>query len=297
VTKNGDPRIWFTRLPDFAKPNDKLAIVVHKNKLFVFNFSRVLYEALPKETDGYKQLLEIFRDSNNIADELLALLVEIAKNPIKADVKGDTAVGMAVEKALKISANSSKNPDYKGIELKSGRLGKSRTTLFAQVADWELSPCTSSAQILDKYGYQREGAFKLYCTLSTKTTNSQGLKFKFDEKAEQLLECHGKDVVAIWPADILKKRLLEKHAETFWIGAESVEINGEEHFNLKSVTHTQKPLEGQLIPLIESGVITMDHLIKRVELTGRTSEKGPLFKIKKRDLKLLFPEPRTYSLV
>ncbi|MEI8623485.1 MvaI/BcnI family restriction endonuclease [Pseudoalteromonas sp. B137] len=95
----------------------------------------------------------------------------------------------------------------------------------------------------------------------------------------------------------MRGRLKEKHAETFWVGAESVVVDGVEHFHLKSVTHTKAPLLSQLMPLLQSGVITMDHLIKRSGKTNKVSEKGPLFKINKRDLDLLFPEPKTYSLV
>ena len=48
---------------------------------------------------------------------------------------------------------------------------------------------------------------------------------------------------------------------------------------------------------MEQGIITMDHLIKRKDMTGKTTEKGPLFKIKPQHLELLFPEPRYYNLI
>ncbi|WP_419179400.1 MvaI/BcnI family restriction endonuclease [Providencia stuartii] len=51
------------------------------------------------------------------------------------------------------------------------------------------------------------------------------------------------------------------------------------------------------MPLLESGTITMDHLIKRSAKNGRVTEKGPLFKINSRDLSLIFPEPVKYSLI
>ena len=71
-------------------------------------------------------------------------------------------------------------------------------------------------------------------------------------------------------------------------------IDGVEYFDLHSVTHTRRPLVSQLLPLIQAGVITMDHLIKRKG--NSAAEKGPLFKINKRDLLFLFPEPKHYSL-
>ncbi len=105
------------------------------------------------------------------------------------------------------------------------------------------------------------------------------------------------DLVAVWPAKLLRQRLKDKHAETFWVEAKSEVIDGVEHFQLVKVTHTKSPIVSQLMPLIESGVITMDHLIKRNGKNNRVSEKGPLFKLHKNNLDLLFPEPIVYSLV
>jgi len=206
---------------------------------------------------------------------------------------------MTIEHALGIAANSSKEPDYNGIELKTARgFKKTRTNLFAQVADWELSSLKSSREILENFGYPRGDDFKLYCTVSALKENSQGLKFERRE-AEGILVETQKDYgdVAVWPDKLLRKRLIEKHSETFWVSAESTEVDGVEYFQLKSVTHTRSPLQGQLMPLIASGIITMDHLIKRkAGIKPKVAEKGPLFKINKKDLPLLFPSPKTYFL-
>lgn len=128
--------------------------------------------------------------------------------------------------------------------------------------------------------------------------NSQGLFFELAEDKQVLLEKHNRDgAIALWEADLLKRRLLEKHNETFWIEADSVrDKTGQEGFKLKSITHTRAPAKSQLMPLLEEGVITMDHLIKRSGKTGQVSEKGPLFKIAPENLQLLFPEPIHYSL-
>lgn len=298
VTKKGDPRMWFKGLPSFAEPTNQIAIVIFEGELYLFNLSQIVLFASDPASAPLQFLERYVQSKNGVANGLLLRLKEIAKKPIRAVVSGDTAVGMAVEHALGIVANSSQQPDYNGIELKAGRGNKNRTTLFAQVPDWGVSRLKSSAYILDEYGYQRGDDFKLYCTISTQRTNSQGLKFFYDESADQLIEKdrNGKEV-AVWPGSLLRDRLLKKHAETFWIEATSITVDGVEHFLLKSVTHTKRPLVSQLLPLIESGVITMDHLIKRKGGNKPSvTEKGPLFKINKRDLSFLFPEPKTYLL-
>ena len=293
-TKKGDPRMWFRNLNNFAQPFDQIAIVVFKDDLYLLNLSHIELES-PAAATFIAQYSE---SRNSIADELLQKLRVIARAPIKVTVVGDTAVGMAVELALNIAANSSKQPDYKGIELKADRGRKNRSNLFAQVAEWSISTCKSSADILDKYGYKRGDDFKLYCTISTQKINPQGLQFFYDESADQLIEKdrQGKNV-AIWAGKTLRDRLVEKHAETFWIQAKSTTVDGVEYFDLISVTHTKRPLVSQLMPMIQSGMITMDHLIKRKGGDKPiVSEKGPLFKINKRDLPFLFPEPKTYAL-
>ena len=299
-TKKGDPRMWFKNLGNFANAGDEIAIILFDGRAYLLNLCSIDLSASIKAFDSIGQLFSrITKSDSDISKELLSKLREIAKKSIPAVGKGDKSVGMTIEAALGIPANSSKMPDYKGIELKSAKGIKTRSNLFAQVADWKRSVCKSSREILEHYGYPRGNDFKLNCTLSTKNINSQGLTFKYCSESDDLHEKHsgGKDV-AVWSGDKLRERLLEKHSETFWIQATTEKIGGVEYFSLKSVVHTKSPLLNQLMPLIENGIITMDHLIKK---TGgkkpKIKERGPLFKIKKTDLPLLFPNPVEYSLV
>jgi len=298
-TKKGDPRMWFSKLPMFCEAGDQIAIIVFNNSLYLVNLTKVsLSSSLAQPDSEVFKFFDKYLDSESTtADELLQKLKELAATALPALRQGDTGVGYTIETMLGIAANSNKKPDYKGIEIKSGRGGRNRSTLFAQVPDWNLSPCKKSAEILNKYGYERGEDLKLYCTLSTQKENSQGLSFIYDETKDELQEWYKKsELVAVWPGALLRKRLKEKHAETFWIHADSEVIDGVEHFILKSVTHTKGPILSQLLPLIQAGTITMDHLIKRSGKTNRVSEKGPLFKINKHDLNLLFPEPVLYNL-
>lgn len=181
----------------------------------------------------------------------------------------DTAIGRTIEHALGIPMNSSPFPDYKGIELKSSRLNKfsNRTNLFAQVPDWSISSLKSSGEIVDKYGYERNGDLKLYCTLKILTYNSQGLRFELDFENDLLKETHINDGdVVRWLGATLRNKLLEKHRETFWIKSDSNILNEEKFFTLKSITHTKNPLSNQFLILVEQGMITMDHLKERIKL-------------------------------
>lgn len=191
--------MWFRGLPHFAEPGDQIAIIIYDETPYLLNLSNVELEAsLSREGSHIKAFFSRLQaQHNNVADELLEKLKVLAKAPFASMRSGDTAIGFTLEAKLGIEANSSKQPDYKGIEIKSGRGVKTRTTLFAQVADWGISPCKKSAEILNKYGYERGDDFKLYCTISTKRENSQGLRFIYDQTKDELQEWHNNaDLVA-----------------------------------------------------------------------------------------------------
>ena len=303
-TKKGDPRIWFSGLTKFSNANDILALVCFDDKIHIINLTQLAVEDLINSSliNPLKDLIqEINFTENVISNELLGMLRKVAqRGAIPSMLEADTSVGRTLETVLGIPINSSKQPDYKGIELKSFRTNKgNRKNLFAQVPNWKLSKIKSSAEILDNFGYWREEDFKLYCTVSALKPNPQGLSLKVDADIQHLIEKSEQKEIGdfvVWTLEKLHNRLLEKHRETFWVSAESIRIDGKEHFLYKEVEHTRKPIVSQFDLLLEQGIITVDHLIKR-NSKGKVVEKGPLFKIKPNSLNLLFPPSEKYSLV
>lgn len=304
--KDGDPRIWFSKLPSYASPNNLLGIVAFDNALYVINLSNqnVLQSANDQCSPLSRLLKKVNTNQSSVSDELLAKLREVAdRGWIKTVTTGDTGIGATLEYCLGIQINSSKKPDYKGIELKTKRISglraTTRTSLFAQVPDWTISNLKNSAQILDTYGYNRGDVKKLYCTVKATAPNSQGLILRVDEPKDILQERYesidGSKEVVSWKFEVLRNRLLTKHNETFWVGASTSKIGGFEHFHYKNVLHTRVPFASNFHTLFQEGFITLDHLIKR-DVSGRVVEKGPLFKINPSDLGLLFPPPIRFDL-
>ena len=303
-TKNGDPRIWFQGLGRYANPNDILALMAYDNSILVLNITNLDLEEIinGKRNNPFKEIVtEISSASVRAAGELLSLMRAIAlSGPVPAALKADTAIGRTLETLLGIDINSSKKPDYKGIEIKSYRDKRgNRKNLFAQVPDWNLSKFKSSEEILNAFGYWRGEDYKLYCTVSAIIRNSQGLRLNLDSDIRQLVETSDKSSIgdfAIWQLETLHKRLMEKHNETFWVAADTEIFDGLEYFIYKKVEHTKRPILSQFDILLEQGIITLDHLIKR-KPSGTVVEKGPLFKIKPNALNLLFPPSQTYNLL
>jgi len=308
VTKNGDPRFWFSNFKRFVTADEVCAVFVHNRTILLLNLSRSrLAKTMASDADTpvSRFLRDLSNSANAVANELLQLLRTIAAaGPLKAVGSGDTAVGRTIESALGIPINSNRSPDFKGIELKSGRSTivskETRATLFACVPDWSLSALKSSAEILTRFGYHRGNDFKLYCSVSTRRANSQGLQLRVDEAMAWLREFFAREPAeeaCVWRLSELHGRLAAKHRETFWVKAKSVESGSGEWFQLESVTHTTRPSVEQFDRLLVDGTVTLDHLIKRLP-TGRAHERGPLFKIHRQRLAELFlGEPRHYSLL
>ena len=291
VTKKGDPRLWISGLRDHAKPGDILALVIKEGSLVVANLSQLnppADDVIAESSCAYSYIDQIvsnklLEESTARAAELVAKLREIAKRDLPSEVDADTAVGRAMETALGIKINSNKAPDYRGIELKSSRELKktNRSGLFAKVADWEISSCKSSHEILERHGYDKNGVRRLYCTVKADRPNPQGLFLvKTDAELREMCKMAGKTAhVCAWRLSGLHDALLTKHRETFWLKAESFSRGKNEYFRLKSAIHTKIPSVTHFDTMLESGDVTVDHLIKLESGKARAVEGGPQFKV------------------
>ena len=240
-----------------------------------------------------------------IRNSLFKKLSDVAKKgPIPAIGQGDQAVGMTLLHALGIEYSSSTKPNYFGIVVTAHRrpiTGRgNRVNLFAQVPNWLLSNCKSSREIVELYGYDLSpNKRQLYCTVNSRHLNSQGLILEIDREQDYLLEIAkgaGKhSYIATWQINKLKERLVETHPETIWVKAVTFERNGQEFFHYRECVYSGAPKENEFTELLETGTITLDHLISLNN--GKVIEKGPLFKIRPTNLELLFPNPIKYDLM
>lgn len=314
-TKKGDPRIWANSLKRYCVPNDILLMLYHTGKLYVVNLTRVDIEKVCSSVI-ITPLKDLIKDVNatvmSVAKELTDLLRDIARVWHPVEVLADTGVGRAIETILGIEMNSSKQPDYKGIELKSYREKRPgvRTALFTQVPDWNNSRLKSAKEIVARYGYMRPNKdgrlVKTYQnTVSCAAPNAQGLGmslYPLEEilAIEEKVAKEGKGEVnffkaadvALWQLPVLHRRLLEKHHETFWIEVESRQEGGREFFRPTLVEHTKNPVVSQFDNLLNAGYITVDLLLSRPSGNGDTVS----FKMSKRALPMLFPESEQINL-
>jgi len=286
-TKNGDPRFWIYGLNKEAVAGDRIAMGVGPAKsLIIVNLSAAVSGDQWRITESEFQALA--PQDEFVQDQSLARLVGklqaiAASGPVPADGHGDTAVGRTMETALGIPINSSRMPDWEDkIELKFGRPRPTqRRTLFAKVPDWSQSVLKSSREILDNFGYHRDGVFRLYVEVGAKP-NPQGLFLYADEQAGQIRERSTNPQmpeVVTWPLADLQAALLHKHKQTCWVVCEESTHASVVYFQPTEILYTHSP-RADLIPLLVStGEMTLDHLIK--EKGAGATEKGPLWKISK----------------
>lgn len=319
VTKEGDPRLWVYRLKETTEADDIHAIIAQNpDELYVINLTKV---DIPRfcETDIENPIRDLVKGLSDYADivseELLYRLLEFKGVWIDTNLRADTAIGRQVEALLGIDMNASREPDYKGIELKSFRSQRPniKKNLFCKVPDWDISYLKSGAEIVEKYGYLSGGVKSYRNTLYCKAPNSQSLRLNMNypdnlleiEEDRKIAEDVYKKIadVAVWRLQTLHQCLLQKHHETFWIEVDSrLGEQGQEQFRFNKIEHTRNPNVSQFDILLEQSMITVDLLLGRPKVdlaTGKPKKGGDAvsFKIKKSAAGLLFPQSKIYTFL
>ncbi len=307
-SKEGDPRIWFRGLPAYANAHNLLAVIAQSNKLYVVNCSDPgLLATITVEGSPLNRLARSFENQlSSIAQDLLDRLRGISRlGYVQSIRRGDTGIGMTLEKFLGIRPNADRTPDFHGIEIKAARRRPrivNRVSLFSQVPNWDISELGSGVAILREYGYKRDGRRQLYCTVSAAKPNSQGLFFLVVDEEDML---RNRAVwgdrfseVVCWRLEALRERLKEKHHETMWIKAE-VKINdaGDESFHYTAAVHTRQPIVDHLEALLRDSTITMDYTLSERASGTSARDHGYLFKIHPSRITALFPPARHYDLL
>ncbi len=308
VTKNGDPRMWVYGIGNYTNADEIFSLIAYSGVLYVINLTRVDITASYNSNidNPIKDLINSIHNlATSVSDELLGLIRDRMSDWIPTTILADTGIGREVEHQLGIPMNTDKTPDYKGIELKSGReKARVRSNLFTQIPNWDISRLKSSKQIVEAYGYIPYGYDHkcLHVTLSSLKPNPQGLGLcveygkswlEANEYDSELLadgSYKKKNDVAAWKLLDLHQRLLTKHRETFWIDVESRTECGREYFRVTSIEHTKNPIPSQFDILLEQGKITVDFLLARNSGGDVYS-----FKIGKTSRPLLFPESEIYT--
>ncbi|MBM3844396.1 MAG: hypothetical protein FJ397_14245 [Verrucomicrobia bacterium] len=309
-TKDGDPRIWIYGLTAHAAAGDLIALLVNEGCLYAVNCSRHKLVAMFEDLSSFLGRLAARLDTNApAASELLKKLRGIgALGFVPSQRPGDTGIGFTLEALLGIAANSSRSPDYRGIELKAGRMGirtraasSRHVTLFAKTPAWDQSPFSARAA-LETYGYRdpKTNRLQLFCSVDAAQANSLGFLLEPRSETDQLVNRNinrvgGGEDVFLWLMDSVRQAFSQKHRETFWIGARAKTISGLEHFHFVEARHTRNPPLSSFERLLASGKICVD-LTMSEKGERAVRDHGYLFRIYGSSFDELFPEVAVHPL-
>lgn len=308
-SKSGDPRIWIYGLKKHAAAGDLLALAVHRKQLVVLNASESDLEKTLKYHPVLNQISALQESTiRPEATELLTMLKGVGREGwIQTLRKGDTGVGFTLEEKLGIAANSSKAPDYKGIELKSHRHRKGKgtqITAFSQVPDWKNSRLKGSKEILRERGKFSEERQRnqLFHEISSLKPNSYGLQLSLSDDGYLLHQLYVPDGAGApvekdvqWAMGTLQARMQEKHTETMWVTAETAGKGADEAFHYTEAIHTYGYDSSAFTLLLETGAMTVHYLIKE-KPNGAVKDQGYLFKTAPKYISTLFASSHTHAL-
>jgi hypothetical protein len=291
-TKDGDPRFWISRLHNNINAFDMLLLTVWNNKLYAIP----LIGDINKFSNALKEVFFINQDELPVSVlELQSYIQDIYKTGwIQTKKAGDTGVGYTFESLIGIEANSSQEPDYKGIEIKCSR-GKSSTlqTLFSKIPNYgDLQ--NKRKDLVVNYGYwdSDKSRYALYMTIKALEENSQGWQLIFDYDTERIYVSKNGKKIVYYDYKVLKDSLALKHKQTVFIKVSSRNRNKKndtnELFLYDSAYYCEESSFINFISLMEEGKISLDFAIHHDPETGKTRDHGFLWRIGKDYIPLLF---------
>lgn len=256
------------------------------------NISAILYEENLPYVDGlrprsnYQLLLKllVLNHLNRIERPMISpkdFLVRQMRNlwargylPVKE--KGSGRFGLALERHLNIPPNSSKTPDFMGIELKTKR-DKSLQTLFSKVPT-EYTGCNSKKELVQNHGYfdEKRNRQALYTSF-----NSEGDSLGFSLKANNDFVSVVKDGTELlrYNCDLLEEALLSKHTESAYISVSTRKgSNNEQECRFDELIYCKRPSMRRFLKMIDKGDVNLDFTLSIKN--ERVRDHGFLWRVK-----------------
>lgn len=253
---------------------------------------------------GYDVLPELTEEEKNIG-ELLSLFIKISDMGWHRSTRSNnTGVGKTFEDLLEKEEDNLKEPDFKGIEIKTQRSGSgSYSTLFTASPSGPVRG--ENTRLRETYGNvdPESGLKTLHSSIFANRLTSffNKLYFKIDvdredEKIYLLIFDNEENLLekrTFWEFKILQKRLEKKLKILAYVESDSKYIEGQEYFKYEKITLYKFKNFDKFLDLIEDGTIMIDIRIgvyKTGKNRGKSHDHGTGFRIKESDLDKLYDE-------
>lgn len=255
------------------------------------NISAILYEEGLQYADGlkpkfnYQLLLKLLvlnhldRTKRPAASPKEILVREMqllwSRGFLPVTESGTGRFGLALERHLGIPPNSSKKPDFMGIELKT-KHDKSLQTLFSKVPTKYIG-CANKRELIEKFGYYDEIKERqaLYTSISSKG-DALGFSLKCNNDYISVYK-NGQEILR-YDCDILEDALLSKHAQTAYISvSKRRDSDGTQLCRFDQMIYCRQPSMRRLLKLLKRGQIHLDPLLSIKN--GKIKDNGFLWKV------------------
>lgn len=297
-SKHGDPRLWIERLASAASAGDALVFAFTGESLVIVHLGGDV-DAVARHLQGF--LPSRFEERGSIeatVEHLRRLLNPIATRWIQTGRAGPTGVGYTLETYLGVRANSSRLPDFPGVELKAYRRGAltgpgKLVSLFAKTPNWRA--VGKGIGLLRDHGYQDEerGRLALYCTITT-SRNSLGWMLVPDYHLGRIVIQHKEMAVLDYDFGVLEASLRAKHPATLFVRAASRGSGPDEEFRYDEVVLCRDPSLANLLELVEEGLLGLDFTLHQ-KPDGKARDHGYLWRIRESAIPRLYAYRRVIS--
>jgi hypothetical protein len=196
--------------------------------------------------------------------------------PIPIFGKGSGRFGLAIEKALGIPANSSKEPDFMGIELKTKSNTRGLQTLFSRTPSRYL-PENDKKKFFDQHCHFeiKNNRRALYTSFSTKP-DSFGFFLQLDNQVVRVM--NQEQAVLEYDVERLEEALISKHAQTAFLSVLPSGAKGSETCELLGATYCKQPSIIRFLRLLETGAVYLDLMMSETS-GGQIKDHGFLWRI------------------
>lgn len=235
---------------------------------------------------AYRDLISSYQPKKAI-DFLVEKIHEVKSlGYVKSMRDGDTGIGYTFETLIGIDANSSKDPDFMGIEIKTSRSKQpketrrdtpGKQTLFSLIPQFDVAGDRTG--LVRDYGYydEKRDRIALYCTIKV-VKNSLGWSLKNSYEDRCVYVCKDNKSVVSYNYCDLQKSLEDKHKESTFIIAHSVKENDEEYFHYDTAIHCQAVVFEEFLNLLDENLLGVDFAIHLKE-NGVARDHGFLWRI------------------
>lgn len=272
------------------------------------NISAILYEAKLPYADGlrpmgnYQAALQAYvfdylRGRKNSARLPIDILTEKLKRLRRYEVLpihgvGAGRYGLTLEHHLSIPQNSSKTPDFMGIELKT-KHGSSLQTLFSRVPTRYLA-CRDKNELVEKYGYYDKGRKRQ--ALYTSFNNSpDSLGFYLATMEDRVVVNRKTVPILEYDSSVIDVALLSKHSETAYVSVTPGTLkNGAAGCRFDQLLYCKTPSLLRFMRMAREGNVYLDFTLSK--LKGRVKDHGFLWRVPQDALAKLYIETRLIDL-